>query len=343
MSTVLNTLFVTTEGAYVHLDHETVRVEVEGKTQIQVPLLHLGGVACFGNIMMSPAALHRFADEGKEIIFFDRNGRFKARLVGPTTGNVLLRRAQHEMLSDSSRSALLARNVVAGKICNMRLVALRAARESEAESDEQELRQAATHMSNHLPGLEKEKDIDRIRGIEGDATRTYLGVFGRMVREGRDVFHFKGRSRRPPRDPVNALLSFLYAMLANLCISALEAVGLDPQVGYLHALRPGRPSLALDLMEEFRPILADRLALTLINRRQLSISDFVEYPGGAVHLNDKGRKEVIVTYQKRKQEEIHHSLLDTKLPYGLVPYAQARIMARYIREELEAYIPFSPR
>ena len=313
---------------------------MEGTHRFSVPLHHLGAVVCFGNVLVSPALMARCAEDGRTLVLLDRVGRFKARLEGPVSGNVLLRRAQHLALSDSTKTTAIARSMVAGKIKNSRTVVLRSAREAEDEKDEQILRATAKILARGGTRLVNTGDIDVIRGIEGESARSYFGSFDSMIRQDRSSFKMDGRNRRPPRDPINALISFLYTLLLTDCIGALEGVGLDPQVGYLHSLRPGRPSLALDLMEEFRPVLADRLALTLINRRQLAIGDFVERPGGAVFLGDDGRKTVLVAYQKRKQEEIVHPLLERKIPFGLVPHVQARLLARYLRDDVESYVPF---
>ena len=340
MHQLLNTLYITTEGAYLHLDHDTLKVEVEKTTRLQVPVHHLGGVVCFGHVMVSPAAMARCAEDGRFLVLLDRNGRFKARVEGPVSGNVLLRRVQHETMADPGKSLAIARNIVAGKLQNTRQIVLRAAREASEPGDAQALKRTTAILANTLSRLPACKDIDQVRGIEGESARAYFASFDRMVREDRDTFRLDGRNRRPPRDPMNALLSFLYALLMNDCVAGAEGVGLDPQMGFLHALRPGRAALALDLMEEVRAILADRLALTLINRKQIQAKHFIDRPGGAVHLNDAGRKEAVIAYQKRKQEEITHPLLHQKMPLGLVPHVQARLLARTLRGDMEAYIPY---
>lgn len=340
MLELLNTLYVTTEGAYVHLDHDTLRVEVERETKLRVPLLHLGGVVCFGNVLISPALLHRCAEDGRSVALFDRNGRFKARVEGPTSGNVLLRRAQHLALSDTARTAAIARNVVAAKVQNTRQVLLRGARDASNARDTEPLSRAAESLAAVLARLAENHNLDQIRGHEGDAGRTYFGVFTHFVRQDREAFRLDGRTRRPPLGRMNALLSFLYALLAVDCVSAAEGVGLDPQVGYLHAVRPGRPALALDVMEELRAVLVDRLALSLVNRGQLRRDDFIDEPGGAVRLTDAARRGVLVAYQKRKQEQVQHRVIDRKVPFGLVPHVQARLLARYLRHDVEHYLPF---
>jgi len=331
MHQILNTLYITTEGAYLRLDHETLKVEVEKETKLQVPLHHIGGVVCFGDVMMSPSAMHRCAEDGRFLVLLDRNGRFKARVEGPVSGNVLLRCAQYEAMSNKEKSLSIARNLVAGKIQNSRQIVLRGARETDDHSDGTALRETADSLGNALLRLPACEDLDVVRGVEGESARSYFSTFDRMIREDRDTFKLDGRTRRPPTDPINALMSFVYALIRNDCVAAAEGVGLDPQMGFLHALRPGRAALALDLMEEFRSVMADRLVLTLINRRQIAAKHFVKRPGGAVHLDDDGRKEVIVAYQKRKQEEITHPVLDQKMPLGLVPHVQARLLARTLR------------
>ena len=340
MHQLLNTLYVTTPEAYVRLDHETLRVQVEGETRLQVPLHHLGGLVCFGNVLISPAVLHRCADDGRSVVFMDRNGRFKGRLEGPVSGNVLLRKAQHQAITDPEQTLAIARNIVAGKVQNTRQIVLRAARETQDADDAAALKATARKLASSVEQLPDVADLDQLRGFEGEAARQHFSSFSCMVREDRETFALKGRNRRPPRDPTNALLSFLYALLLNDCVAAAEGVGLDPQMGFLHALRPGRPALGLDLMEELRSVIAERLALSLINRRQITAKHFVERPGGAVHLEDEGRREVIVAYQKRKQEELQHPVLEQKMPIGLIPHTQARLLARVLRGDMESYLPF---
>ncbi len=341
---LLNTLYVTAPDAYLHLDNDTLRIEVERETRLRVPLHHLSTVVCFGHVMVSPILMHRLADEGKSLVLLDGHGRFKARLEGPISGNVLLRQAQHRRLAETDFCLAAAKSCIAGKLKNCRQVLLRGARETGRAEDNAALAAAADEFARALARLEHAPDLDAVRGIEGDAAKRYFAVFGLLVRpEARAVFTPNGRTRRPPLDRMNALLSFLYALLMNDCRSAIESVGLDPQIGFLHAVRPGRAALALDLMEEFRPLLADRLALTLINRRQMQADDFVERPGGAVSLNDEARKAVVVAYQERKQETLTHPLLETSLAIGLAPFVQARLLARTVRGDVKLYLPFTPK
>lgn len=341
MYTLLNTLYVMTPSAYAHLENATVRIDVEREKKLQVPLHHLSGLVCFGNVLVSPALMHQLSDEGKSLVLLDEHGRFKARLEGPVSGNILLRQAQHRKAADNAFALDVARACLAGKIRNSRQVLLRAARETDDESEGQALSRAADNLAASLRALAGVCDLDAARGVEGEAARTYFTSLNNVLKPTiRSDFGFTGRTRRPPLDPLNALFSFLYSMLMNDCRSAVESVGLDPQLGFLHAVRPGRAALALDLMEEFRPYLADRLALTLLNRGQITAGDFDHREGGAVLLNEGGRKTVVIAYQERKQEEIVHPLLETRVPIGVLPLLQARFMARTIRGEMEGYLPF---
>jgi CRISPR-associated protein Cas1 len=340
MHQLLNTLYVQTPRSYLHLDHETLKVKLEGEVRLQVPLLHLGAVFCFGDVTVSTALLHRCAADGRSVVFLDFAGRFQARVEGPVSGNVLLRAAQHEALAEPARALAICRAVVAAKVQNSRQVLLRGAREAAAPEDAAQLGRVAQHLADVLPQVAEASSPDIVRGLEGDVARRYFEVFSRIVREGRDVFTLNGRTRRPPLDRMNSLLSFLYTLLTSDCVSAAEGVGLDPQVGYLHTLRPGRPALALDLVEEFRAVLADRLALTLVNRRQLTESDFEVRPGGAVTLTERGRRTALTAYQERKKEELTHPVTGERTPLGLLPHVQARLLARHLRGDLDTYPAF---
>lgn len=340
MHELLNVLYVQRQGAVLHLDNDTVRIELEGESPRRVPLLRLSGIVTFGRVSVTPFLIQRCAEDGRSLVWLDQHGRFKAKVEGQVRGNVLLRRAQHLALSDPNHALRIGRQIVAAKIQNSRQVLLRAGREAAGEPESAPLQEAAERLAGILERLRESRDLQEVRGAEGEAARAYFGVFGYMVRAERATFTPAGRTRRPPRDQANALLSFLYTLLRFECSSALEGVGLDPQVGYLHALRPGRPALALDLMEELRPVLADRLALTLVNRRQLKPEQFEEKPGGAVLLNEDGRRTVLVAYQQRKEDEIHHRVLNQKMPMGLVPHTQARLLARHLRGDLKEYPPF---
>lgn len=340
---LLNTLYVTTPESYVHLDNETLRVEVEKKTRLRVPLHHLSALVCFGHVSVSLPLMHKLADSGISLVLLDVHGRFKARLEGSVSGNVLLRQAQYRLASDPAFALNVARNCIAGKLRNCRQVLLRGARETKVPDDAAILTRSAADLAAALRALPGAGDADTLRGLEGEAARQYFAALTHLVRMPvREAFRMDGRTRRPPRDRINALLSFIYSLLMNDCRSALESVGLDPQIGFLHVVRPGRAALALDLMEEFRAF-ADRLALSLVNRGQLNEGDFVEREGGAVLLEGDARKTVLVAYQERKQESIAHPLLAESVPFGLIPHIQARLLARTLRGDMPDYLPYLVR
>jgi CRISPR-associated protein Cas1 len=336
---LLNTLYVTTEGASLRKDGENLVAQVEGVERARVPLHMLASVVVFGGIYLSPALIEACAAGGITIALLDRAGRFKARVEGPVTGNVLLRRAQYR--ASEAVPEDIVRGFVLGKIANQRTVLMRGLRDHGAELAAE--RRSAAEDAVHRLGLILRRanlatqGLDMLRGDEGEAASVYFGVFDTLIRSPDPEMRFNGRSRRPPLDPVNALLSFLYTLLVHDCRSAAESVGLDPAVGFLHRDRPGRPSLALDLMEELRPVLADRLALSLLNRRQLGARDFVTRDGGAVLLTDDGRRTVLTAWQERKKEERHHPFLEETAPLGLVPHLQAQLLARHLRGDLDAY------
>lgn len=335
----LNTLYVLTEGAYLHRDHLCLIVEVERERKLSVPIHHVSSVALFGSVMASPGAMELCADAGVALTFLSTAGRLVARVDAPGSGNVLLRREQHRQADQPAACAKLAKQFVAGKVRNARQVIQRAARESDVAEDTARLDAASHRLVRTLGALEPATDCDVIRGHEGDAARAYFDVFSAMVRQGRETFAMQQRNRRPPLDPVNALLSFVYALLLHDCVAALTAVGLDPSVGFLHEDRPGRPSLALDLMEEFRPLIADRLVLSLINRKQVDAVGFVKRDGGAVEMSDATRRVVVEAYQARKQEEVTHPALEQTVRMAELPFLQARLLARYLRGDLPAYPP----
>ncbi|WP_367025213.1 type I-C CRISPR-associated endonuclease Cas1c [Methylococcus sp. ANG] len=344
MSVFQNTLYVTTPDAYLRLEGETVCVMVEQQKRLQVPLHHLGALVLFDHVMLSPALLGRCAEDGRSVVWLNRSGRFQARLEGPVNGNILLRQAQFRAAENANGALGLARAMVAGKLRNSRQVLMRGAREAKSDVDRDTLVKAARILATQIRKLPQAETLDTLRGFEGDAARLYFESLPAVMREPvRGQFPFEARSRRPPRDAFNALISFLYALVLADCRSALETVGLDPQLGFLHAVRPGRPALALDLLEEFRAPLADRLALTLINRGQIQPGDFDCREGGAVLLNDKGRKTVITAYQGRKQETLTHPLLQQDTPIGLLPHLQARLLARFLRQDVPAYVPYLQR
>lgn len=335
-----NTLYVTTEGAYLAQEGECVVVRIESETRLRVPVHTLGSIVCFGGVGCSPHAMELCADRGVTLAFLTGQGRFRARVQGPVSGNVLLRREQYRRADDLAACAVVARTMVAAKIANSRTVLLRAARDHPDASGAEAVSTAAQRLEGSLDQLKRDLPLDTVRGVEGDASRLYFGVFDHLITAQKDAFFFRERSRRPPLDNMNALLSFLYAMLANDAAAALEAVGLDPAVGFLHRDRPGRPGLALDLMEEFRAFLADRVALSLVNLRQVAADGFRRTEAGGVEMGDATRKELLVAYQKRKQEEILHPFLGERTTVGLLVHIQAMLLARYLRGDMDGYPPF---
>jgi CRISPR-associated protein Cas1 len=340
---LLNTLYVTSEDAWLRKDGANILVEVDGAERGRAPLHLLDGVVSFGRAGASPALLAACAEAGVTLSYLQPNGRFLARLEGPRSGNVLLRRTQYRLADDSQRKAVVVRGIVAAKSANQRAVVRRALRDH-GEGMNAEARAALQAAEIRLTDIARRTlitpEVDSLRGLEGEAAVVYFGVFDHLIRVDDPSLHFKGRSRRPPLDRMNALLSFLYAMLGHDCRSALEAHGLDPQVGLLHADRPGRASLALDLMEELRPVLADRLALSLVNRRQLTAGDFVVEEAGGVRLTDEARKQVLVAWQERKRDELRHPFLGETAPLGLVAHLQAQLLARHLRGDLDGYPAF---
>jgi CRISPR-associated protein Cas1 len=340
---LLNWLYVQDERASLHLDHDALRVRRADADPLTMPLLSLEGIVCFGAISVSTPLIQRCASDGRPIVLLSRTGRFEARVEGPCSGNVLLRRAQHAAALDPIATREIARMLVAGKVQASRAVLMRAAREAKRPASAETLGAAGERLGQMLFLIRSAGATDQLRGYEGEAAAAYFAVFGEMVRGVGDAFSFDRRQRRPPRDRMNAVLSFLYTLLRAEVVAALETTGLDPQVGYLHVLRPGRPALALDLMEELRAPLADRLALNLVNLRQLQADDFVIEPGGAVSLTQHGREVVLAAHRARKREEVHHPVLNMRLPWGLVAHAQARILARHLRGDMDAYVPFVTR
>ena len=336
----LNTLFVTTQGSYLAKDGECVLIRVEQTDKARIPIHTLGGIVCFGNVLASPFLLGHCADNNVAVSFMTENGRFLARVQGPVSGNVLLRREHYRRADDPAASASMARAVLTAKIANSRTVLLRAGRDHGDKTDTASLDAACDALSRILARLNAASSLDEMRGMEGEAARTYFGAFNHCITAEKENFFFHERSRRPPLDNMNALLSFLYTLLAHDVAAALEGVGLDPAVGFLHRDRPGRPGLALDIMEEFRPFLADQLALSLINRRQINGKGFKKTETGSVLMTDETRKEVIVAWQKRKQEEIKHPFIDETAPIGLLPHLQAMLLARHLRGDLDGYPPF---
>ncbi|MBI4676547.1 MAG: type I-C CRISPR-associated endonuclease Cas1 [Elusimicrobia bacterium] len=337
MEILQNTLYVMTQGAYLHRDHLTLKVDVEKETRLSVPIHHLESVAVFGSVMVSPGAMGMCAEAGIALTFLSESGRLCARVDAPQSGNVLLRREQFRKADRHEECARIARCMVAGKLQNARSLLLRGARQDAPSDAASALAAGAEEIGACIRRLETAPGLDAVRGHEGDGARLYFGAFTHLIRQQKEHFPFQGRNRRPPLDRVNALLSFVYALLLHDCVAALTAAGLDPHVGFLHADRPGRPSLALDLMEEFRPLAADRLVLAMINRREVQHDGFAFRDGGAVEMDERTRKAVVTAYQQRKREEVTHPLLQQKTTLGLLPFLQARLLARTIRGDVESY------
>lgn len=341
MKKLLNTVYVTTEGAALRLEGEALVAEVEGAEKTRVPLHMLASVVVFGAVLLTPALIGACAERGISVALMSRNGRFQARVEGPVSGNVLLRRAQYRRADDADE---IVRSLVLGKVSNQRAVIRRALRDYGSETaapDRAALDAASDRLAQILRRVQlADRGIDAMRGSEGEAATVYFGVFDHLIRSPDAELRWTGRSRRPPLDAMNAVLSFLYSLLTHDCRSACEAAGLDPAVGFLHRDRPGRPSLALDLMEELRAPLADRLALSLVNRRQLRTGDFRQMESGAVLLGDEGRRTVLTAWQERKREERLHPFLQEKAPFGLVPYLQAQMLSRHLRGDIDAYPPW---
>lgn len=336
----LNTLFVTTQGAYLAKEGETVLVRIEKETRLRVPIHTIGGIVCFGNITCSPFLMGFCAERDVAVSFLTEQGRFLARVQGPVSGNVLLRREQYRRADDMHVSAHMARSVLTGKLANCRTVLQRALRDHPSKLNAEAVRAASKKIGHSLERLQSGLALNVLRGIEGDAAHTYFSNFGHLIISQKKDFAFHERNRRPPLDRVNCLLSFMYTLVLHDVRSALEAVGLDSAVGFLHRDRPGRPGLALDMMEEFRPFMADRLTLSLINLNQVRANGFKEMESGAVLMDDETRKAVLVAYQKRKQDEILHPFLEERVSIGLLFHMQALLMARCLRGDLDGYPPF---
>jgi CRISP-associated protein Cas1 len=339
----LNTLYVTTQGAYLNKDGANVVVSIDGTERARVPIHTLGGLVGFGRVALSQPLLGFSAEEGVTISFLSEHGKFLARVEGPVSGNVLLRREQYRRSDDPAGCAAVVRSLVIGKALNQRAVIRRALRDHGERMDAvilATLEGAERRLTDIARRAERSQSADALRGLEGEAANVYFGAFDALIRAQNEDFRFAGRSRRPPLDPVNALLSFVYALLVHDVRSALETVGLDPAVGFLHRDRPGRPSLALDLMEEFRAFFADRLVLSLINRRQVSVKGFRRMENGACLMTDELRKDVLVAYQERKREELRHPYLGEPTTVGLLWHLQAQLLARHLRGDLDGYPPF---
>lgn len=340
MKKLANVLYVTTPETYLTLDGENVVVKKDDKTSMRLPLHNLENIVCFSYPGASPALMGACAERNVGLCFLSPNGRFLARVTGKVKGNVLLRKKQYDVSEKSNESVPIAASFLLGKIANCRKVIERALRDHALLVDVQTLTDASASLKEVLSAVHSCKTVGDLMGFEGSAAKTYFGVFDQLILQQRPDFTFKERSRRPPLDNLNSLLSFLYTLLTNDVASALETVGLDPYVGFLHQDRPGRPSLALDLMEELRPVFADRLALSLVNRKQITGKGFTQKESGGVLMDDDTRKNVLTAWQERKKEEIVHPYLKESIPFGLVPHVQAMLLARFLRGDLDAYPPF---
>lgn len=340
MKHLLNTLFVTSEDIYLSLDGENVVANRDRQEIARYPLHTLSGIISFSYPGASPALMGACAQRDVSLAFCTPRGRFLARVTGESSGNVLLRRMQYRVADDPGPCCRMARNMIFGKVYNARWSIERTRRDHGLRVDGDRLSEASGHLKELLPQITEETSLFHLQGLEGAAATVYFGVFDHLILGKKPLFSFSGRSRRPPLDPINALLSFAYSLLAHDCASALESVGLDSYVGFLHRDRPGRTSLALDLMEELRPCMADRFILTLINNRIVKKQDFDIRENGAVFLNESGRRTFLKHWQERKKEQLTHPYLQEKMPWGLVPYMQALLLARVLRGDLDAYPPF---
>lgn len=339
MKKMLNTLYVTTDNSALFKDRESVVIKIENEIKLRIPIHTISGIICIGNqIYVSPQLMGHCAENNVLISFISEYGKFFARVNGPVNGNVLLRREQYRWADSSEKSLIMARQFIIAKIFNSNVVLKRYLRDH--DGDNINIKGAIDKLHNNLLKIKDVKDIAVLRGIEGDSAQIYFSVFNNLITQQKNSFKFKTRNRRPPTDNVNAMLSFLYSILANDVTGALESVGLDPCVGYLHRDRPGRPSLALDIMEEFRPVLVDRVVLSMINLKQVSSKGFRKSESGSVVMDDETRRTVIKIYQERKKDLIKHPYLNDEVEFGLLAFIQAMVLARFIREDIELYPPF---
>jgi CRISP-associated protein Cas1 len=340
MKHLANVLYITSPEAYLSLDGENIYIKKDEHTATRIPLHNLENIVCFNYQGVSPALMGACVERNIGLCFLNPNGRFLARVSGKVRGNVLLRKRQFLVSEDIQLSASIAASFLVGKLFNCRKVIERARRDHAMLVDVEALERGSQYLKQTLGVLVECSSPAELMAFEGSAAKVYFGIFDDLILQQKEDFHFKERSRRPPLDNINSLLSFLYTLLTNECVSALEAVGLDPFVGFLHTERPGRPSLALDLMEELRPVIADRLALSLVNRRQISGKGFTRKESGGILMDDETRKTVLTAWQERKQEEIMHPYLKERVPFGLIPHVQALLLARHLRGDLDAYPPF---
>lgn len=340
MKRLLNTLYINSSSRYLSLDGENIVVLEKNEEIGRVPLHNLESIITFGYTGASPALMGACAKRGIALSFMSENGKFLARVVGEVNGNVILRKRQYAVSEIQEESMKIARNFIIGKIYNARWCIERVTRDYELRVDVDKMKDVSLRLQDALIKVSECKDKDILRGIEGEAASRYFSIFDEMILQQKENFYFQTRNKRPPLDNVNALLSFVYTLLSGMCSSALELVGLDPYVGFMHTDRPGRVSLALDLMEEFRAVLADRFVISLINKRMVNAKGFTKKENGAVIMDDDTRKIVLTAWQSRKQETIKHPFLNEKVEWGMVPYVQAMLLARYLRGDLDEYPPF---
>ena len=340
MRKLLNTLYITDPELYLGKDGEAIAVRKKEKVAAKIPLLNIENIICFSYVGISPYLMGACAERNIGIVFLSPSGRFLARVSGPNQGNVLLRQKQYTVTADSELDTNVAATFVLAKVQNSRQVLNRAARDHALVVNADELKDASDSLKRMLPTIQSARSTNDLMGFEGRAAKTYFGVFDQLILQQKDDFFFKKRTRRPPMDNLNALLSYLYTVLTYDVTSSLEAVGLDPYVGFLHQIRPGRPSLALDLVEEFRAVFVDRLVLSLINRNQIRGSGFLSKESGGVVMDNKTKKKVLTAWQERKKDQITHPFLNEKIQFGLIPHAQVLLLARYLRGDLDTYPPF---
>lgn len=340
MKKLLNTLYITTDDAYLALNGETVEVLFADDRKKQIPLHTLDSIVTFSYKGASPALMGKCAENGIQLTFFSPNGHYHASVCNYENGNVLLRRKQYRIADDRDSSLDIAKNFIAGKLYNSKYVLERCKRDHAMQVDVERIEKSCKNIKKYMNDIKDVSNADELRGIEGNAAAEYFSVFNEMILREKDTFAFNGRSRRPPMDEVNAMLSFTYSLLTSDCGSALRSAGLDPFVGFMHTDRSGRKSLALDIMEELRSVYADRFVLTMINNRIMKASDFIKQGNGAVLFTDDGRKKFLSEWQKRKRDELMHPYLGEKIMWGLVPYVQAMLLARFIRGDIDGYPPF---
>ncbi len=340
MKKLLNTLYVTSADSYLSLDGENVVISDDGQEKGRLPLHNLEAIVSFGYRGVSPALMGGCAQRNISLCFLTPSGRFLARVTGKTRGNLLLRKRQIFASTEPETALRIAKNCILGKVYNSRWILERSVRDHGMQVDVQRVEKASAFLQQSLKNIDGAEDMGQLRGYEGEAASIYFGVFEELILQQKKEFHFSGRNRRPPLDRVNALLSFVYTLLTNMVASALETVGLDPYIGFMHTDRPGRTSLALDLVEELRPVLADRFVLTLINKRMVTGKDFIQKEDGAVLLKEDARRNLLTEWQNKKKEVITHPFLGEKVEWGMVPFAQAMLLARYLRGDVDEYPPF---